>query len=130
MAYLDPYMVNYYLALGKPVIAFKHPEIERFAPVVACADSEEEFKEMVTQALVHLEEERSEVKIRERLAKVRGRSWEEQMAEIHDHIANVLPPPRIPDVIPVEELVSNEKENLLSVLWKQIQKRLGRKMGL
>lgn len=124
--YIDPYIVNYYLAMGKPVIAFDHPELERFGWAIQRAANDQEFLEIVTQTLQRLEGEKGEERIRERLTQVRGHTWEVQLEELYSELAEVLPVPVVPEKpAPIIEqpqpvIVVEERESPLASLWRQI----------
>ncbi|MCK4259957.1 MAG: glycosyltransferase [Halanaerobiales bacterium] len=109
-SYLDPYIVNYYLAMGKPVVAFKHQEIERFGQVVKNADDESEFIELVSQIIGQLTEEKSEEKIKERIHQVAGFGWEERFDDLYQRITVRVPILEIPCQLFIEDEFSNERE--------------------
>lgn len=132
--YIDPYMVNYYLAMGKPVIAFDHPELEQYGWAIQRAANDQEFLEFVAQTLQRLEGEKGEERIRERLAQVRGHTWEIRLEELYAQLADVLPLPavlEIPAAAPVTEqplVIAEEGEKAFTSIWKQIIGRFwGRK---
>lgn len=121
--YLDPYMVNYYLALGKPVIAFEHPELERFGWAIQRAATDQEFLDIVAQTLQRLEGEKGEERIRERLVQVRGHTWDAQLEELYAELIGVVPViPEKPAPVVVEQPVhvAEEREHTLTSIWKQI----------
>lgn len=124
-SYLDPYLVNYYLAMGKPVVAFTHSELERFGPVVKQATDDDEFIQLVTESIQQLGEEKDTEKIRERIHQIRGFSWEERFDQLYDQIHSKVPMAYTAKWM-VEKSEINKaqkvtKETQHTSFWKQIQ---------
>lgn len=124
-SYLDPYLVNYYLAMGKPVVAFAHPELERFGPVVKQATDEDDFIQFVTESIQQLGEEKDAEKIRERIHQIRGFSWEERFDRLYDLIDSKVPMAYTAKrSVEKPEVLKDQKETkevFITGFWKQIQ---------
>ncbi len=123
-SHLDPYMINYYLAMGKPVVAFEHRELERFGSMIQLAKDEEEFVQLVSEATNKLEKEKSADKIKQRIHQIKGQSWEQKMDEIYDMILADVPLRQTSEIKITEELEMSEstedKGNIFASLIKQI----------
>ncbi|RKY38640.1 MAG: glycosyltransferase family 1 protein, partial [Candidatus Omnitrophota bacterium] len=82
----NPIKLREYLAMGKPVVAVRTPEIEKFSDVVKIADSYQDFVDNIEVAL----KEDSEEKIKQRVEKVRNSSWEKRFGEIAGIVNSIL----------------------------------------
>ncbi|AZR74446.1 hypothetical protein BBF96_14250 [Anoxybacter fermentans] len=119
-SYLDSYMINYYLAMGKPVVAFDHPELEQFGGVIRKASDDEEFLEMAIRTIYKLDEEKDEEKVRERIHRVRGNSWEDRLDDFYNQLKSQVPILEIPDLKISSEKIQEEKENPFARIFKQL----------
>ncbi len=118
-SYLDPYMINYYLAMGKPVVAFKHQELEKFGQVIKKAEDEGEYRELTSQMISQLADEKGEERIRERIHQVVGFSWEDRFDDLYQEISVRIPVMEEPVQFLSEE-PAEEKEDLFTSILKPI----------
>lgn len=116
--YLNPFMINYYLAMGKPVIAFEHRELDRFVEIKK-AENEDEFKKLVEQTIYNLDAERSEVNIQKRINEVKGNGWDKIAFKLYKEINERVPIKIVSVPIQTEE-TKPEKENLFTNIFKQL----------
>ncbi len=82
----NPLKLREYLAMGKPVVTIRVPEIEGFSDVVEIADSYQEFLEKLDFVLSQDTPE----KMQKRLAKVKGSSWEHRVKVVSDEVDKVM----------------------------------------
>ena len=68
----NPLKLREYLAMGKPIVAVRTPEIEKYADVVAIADTPEEFLARLDETLSHQEPPDAPGR---RMARVASSSW-------------------------------------------------------
>jgi glycosyltransferase involved in cell wall biosynthesis len=71
----NPLKLREYLATGKPIVAVRAPEIEKFGHVLPLADNHEEFLAHLDNA-VH---DRSAASRQSRLDSIRGQSWDDRV---------------------------------------------------
>jgi glycosyltransferase involved in cell wall biosynthesis len=76
----NPLKLREYLAMGKPVVAVRTPEIEKYADVVEIANSREDFLLRLDKVLSGAD---SADAIRERLSRVAHESWEDRLQAVH-----------------------------------------------
>jgi glycosyltransferase involved in cell wall biosynthesis len=82
----NPLKLREYLATGKPVVSVSTPEIDRFAHVVYLAQSPEEFRRRIEQALAA----DCDLLRARRRASVSGMSWEARAREALDVVEQRL----------------------------------------
>jgi glycosyltransferase involved in cell wall biosynthesis len=75
----NPIKLREYLALGKPVVSVSTPEIDKFADVVAIAESREEFLGELDRVL---SEPARAAEIQRRMERVAGSGWETRVQEV------------------------------------------------
>lgn len=83
----NPLKLREYLAMGKPVVSVRTPEVENFADVVEIADFPKEFLLKLDTVLSHPD---SPEKIRLRMRRVASMSWDSRFAEISEIIQRHL----------------------------------------
>jgi len=84
---VDPLKVYEYLAAGKPVVATRLPEIEKFAPFAELAEGEDEFKAKIEAFLNRAD---SEEHVQARIAFAAQNTWEERGRRIVEAIEMAL----------------------------------------
>ena len=121
-AYLDPYMVNYYLAMGKPILAFKHRELTRYGDKVIQFGDTDKFKETFNHLITRLDTEKDSEKIRDRIHQVRGNSWEEKLMDLYYELKSLVPIKKGKTVEMAEDIVEEEQEtnNSVTQFFKQL----------
>ncbi|MGO9598657.1 MAG: glycosyltransferase [Isosphaeraceae bacterium] len=77
----NPLKLREYLAMGKPVVSARTPEIEKYSDVVEIADSHEEFLSKLDQVLSVKD---SSQEIKWRMSRVASESWENRLVRVHD----------------------------------------------
>jgi len=82
----NPLKLREYLAMGKPVVTIRVPEVETFSDVVEIADTYQEFLEKLDYVLSHDDFE----KMKKRLDKVKDSSWERRVKVVTDEVDKVL----------------------------------------
>jgi glycosyltransferase involved in cell wall biosynthesis len=79
----NPLKLREYLAMGKPVVSVRTPEIEKYADVVEIADSHEDFLRCLDKVLSGAS---SSDAARRRMARVACESWENRFQAIHETV--------------------------------------------
>jgi glycosyltransferase involved in cell wall biosynthesis len=79
----NPLKLREYLAMGKPVISIRTPEIEKYADVVAIADSREEFLSRLDEALSAAD---PVGEAQRRMSRVTPESWENRLQAVHETV--------------------------------------------
>lgn len=82
----NPLKLREYLATGKPVVSARNAEIEKFAHLVAIADTREEFLAACEAALAG----NSPGATRERVAAVADQSWDNRVANVLARVTEKL----------------------------------------
>lgn len=75
----NPLKLREYLAMGKPIVSVRTPEIEKYGDFVAIADSREEFLAKLDAALAHPD---SPEDARRRVSRVAGESWDGRLKDV------------------------------------------------
>jgi len=83
---VNPIKLPEYLAMGKPVVAVKTPEHEKFSDVVRVAGNYQDFVKGIELEL----KEDSEEKVKQRMDRVRNLSWENCFEGISARMEQVL----------------------------------------
>ena len=76
----NPLKLREYLAMGKPIVSVRTPEIEKYADVVELADSREEFLLRLDKILSGADSADS---IHQRMSRVAPESWENRFQAVH-----------------------------------------------
>jgi glycosyltransferase involved in cell wall biosynthesis len=79
----NPLKLREYLAMGKPVVSVRTPEIEKYADVVEIADSREDFLLLLDKVLSGAQ---SADAIHERMKRVASESWENRLQAVHETV--------------------------------------------
>ena len=79
----NPLKLREYLAMGKPVVSVRTPEIEKYADVVELADSREDFLLRLDKVLSGADSADS---IHQRMSRVASESWEKRLQEVHETV--------------------------------------------
>ena len=79
----NPLKLREYLAMGKPVVSVRTPEIEKYADVVEIADSHEDLLLCLDKVLQSVDSRDS---IRRRMSRVASESWEDRFQAIHETV--------------------------------------------
>lgn len=82
----NPLKLREYLAMGKPVVTIRVPEVEAFSDVVEIADTYQEFLEKLDFVLSH----DNPGKMQKRLEKVRDSSWELKVKAVTAEVDKIL----------------------------------------
>jgi glycosyltransferase involved in cell wall biosynthesis len=82
----NPKKLREYLALGKPIVSVRYPEIEQFSDLVEIADGQEDFLEKLERALSSDTPEKATLR-RKRVAPY---TWESRVTEVISQIHNVI----------------------------------------
>ena len=75
----NPLKLREYLAMGKPIVSVRTPEIQKYADVVEVADSREEFLAKLDGVLAHPD---SPEDARRRMSRIAGESWDARLREV------------------------------------------------
>jgi glycosyltransferase involved in cell wall biosynthesis len=86
----NPLKLREYLAMGKPVVSIRTPEIEKYEDVIEIADTREEFLEKIERVLACPD---STSDVRRRTSRVAGESWEVRFGQIVEAVRRHLPAP-------------------------------------
>ncbi|QEH37843.1 Putative teichuronic acid biosynthesis glycosyltransferase TuaH [Aquisphaera giovannonii] len=84
----NPIKLREYLAMGKPIVSVRTPEIEKYADVVEIADTAEEFLAKLDVVLGRPE---SEADVRCRTARVAAESWDARLNMVLEVVRSHLP---------------------------------------
>jgi glycosyltransferase involved in cell wall biosynthesis len=84
----NPIKLREYLAMGKPIVSVRTPEIEKYADVVALAGSPEEF---LTQLDAALAKPLPPDEIQRRMDRVASESWDSRLQQVLDFVVNHRP---------------------------------------
>jgi len=76
----NPLKLREYLAMGKPIVSVRTPEIEKYADVVEIADSHEEFLKKLDTLLSQPD---SPTEISRRMRRVSSMSWDARLTELY-----------------------------------------------
>jgi glycosyltransferase involved in cell wall biosynthesis len=76
----NPLKLREYLAMGKPIVSVRTPEIEKFSDVVGIADNSEQFMEGLDAVLEH--DQSNSALIDARVSRVAESSWEARVASV------------------------------------------------
>lgn len=125
-SYIDPYRVNYYLKMGKPVIAFDHRQLERFGDSIFKAIDEEEFLELVAKTLQRLESEKSLKEVNSRASQIRGESWEQVFKKIFEQVVDKIAIVQKPVVMETPQKPEPVKKNFFVNFIKQLVEKYQR----
>ena len=79
----NPLKLREYLAMGKPVVSVRTPEIEKYADVVELADSREDFLLRLDKVLSGADSADS---IHQRMSRVAPESWENRLQAVHETV--------------------------------------------
>jgi glycosyltransferase involved in cell wall biosynthesis len=82
----NPLKLREYLAMGKPVVTIRVPEVEAFSDVVEIADSYQEFLEKIDLVLSN----DNPFKLQKRQEKVKDSSWEHRVEVVTQEVDEVL----------------------------------------
>jgi len=82
----NPIKLREYLAMGKPVVSVRSPEMEKFSDVIYISDNYEEFVNNIENALNN----NTDIKVQERITKVKYSSWEKRLEKVSEIISKVL----------------------------------------
>ena len=82
----NPIKLKEYLAMGKPVVAVRTPEIERFAHVLEIADNASEFIEKIELTL----KTDSLSKRQQRINSLQGYTWQERFNDISQRVQAIV----------------------------------------
>jgi glycosyltransferase involved in cell wall biosynthesis len=85
----NPLKLREYLAMGKPIVSVRTPEIEKYADVVELAHSREEFLSKLDAVLAHPS---APADIRARMERVAGESWDSRLCAVLEEINRRLAP--------------------------------------
>ncbi len=86
VANANPIKLREYLALGKPIVSVRNPEIERFSDLVYIADTYEKFAVNIELALL----ENNALLIEKRRQKVKDSSWENRFNIVSETVESIL----------------------------------------
>ena len=76
----NPLKLREYLAMGKPIVSVRTPEIEKYADVVEIVDSHEEFLKKLDTLLSQPD---SPTEISRRMRRVSSMSWDARLTELY-----------------------------------------------
>jgi len=82
----NPLKLREYLATGKPVVSTRNPEIEKFAHVVAIADTREQFLAACESALAN----DTPVAATDRIATIADQSWDARVEAVLARVAEKM----------------------------------------
>jgi len=84
----NPLKLREYLAMGKPIVSVRTPEIEKYGDLVQIADSREAFLSKLDQVLAHpdLPED-----ARRRISRIAGESWDGRLRDVLEIVQRRLP---------------------------------------
>lgn len=124
-SYIDPYRINYYLAMGKPVIAFDHRELDRFGDRLFQAVDEDEFLELVAATIQNVDSERSKERsseeVNQRINQIRGESWEQVFAKIFEQVVDRIAIVKKPVVASVKKTEPVKKNGFLHFIKQFVE---------
>ena len=83
----NPVKIYEYLSAGKPVVAVRLPELEPISDLVYLAQTREEFKKCLYQAL----EEAPDTRLEERQAYARENTWEKRAELLEEELEKLFP---------------------------------------
>ena len=83
----NPVKIYEYLSAGKPVVAVRLPELEPISDLVYLAETREEFKKCLYQAL----EEAPDTRLEERQAYARENTWEKRAELLEEELEKLFP---------------------------------------
>ena len=83
----NPLKLREYLAMGKPVVSVRTPEIEKYADFVEIADSREEFLAKLDAVLAHPD---PPADARRRMNRVASESWDARLSEVFEIVQRRL----------------------------------------
>lgn len=87
----NPIKLREYLAMGKPIVSVRTPEIEKYSDSIAIADSREEFLAKLDDAVSHPDFPDD---VRRRMSRVRGESWDARLRVVLETVERHLPEAR------------------------------------
>ncbi len=83
----NPLKLREYLAMGKPVVSVRTPEIEKYGDFVEIADSPEEFLAKLDAVLAHPD---SPADARRRMNRIASESWDARLSEVFETVQRRL----------------------------------------
>jgi glycosyltransferase involved in cell wall biosynthesis len=95
----NPLKLREYLAMGKPTVSVRTPEIEKYADVVEIADSYEEFLTKLDAILAHRD---PPTEVQRRMNRVATESWDARLTEVFEIVRDCLRRVENPIEQPVE----------------------------
>ena len=95
----NPLKLREYLAMGKPVVSVRTPEIEKYSDVVEIADSREEFLTKLDAILAH---PRYTDRGATEMDRVATESWDARLIEVFENVQGCLKGVENPIEQPVE----------------------------
>jgi glycosyltransferase involved in cell wall biosynthesis len=84
----NPLKLREYLAMGKPVVSVRTPEIEKYGDLVEIADSREEFLVKLDAVLARPD---SPEDARRRMSRIAGESWDARLKDVLEIVQRRLP---------------------------------------
>ena len=85
----NPIKLREYLAMGKPIVSVSTPEIDKYADVVAVAQSREEYLAKLDAALANPS---SSMETRMRMQRVAAESWDSRLCQVFEAVTQRLDP--------------------------------------
>lgn len=97
----NPIKLREYLAMGKPIVSVRTPEIEKYGDFVAIVDSREEFLAQLDAVLAHPD---SPEDARRRISRIAGESWDARIRDVLEIVQRRLTGSRLD----VEQIVESQ----------------------
>jgi len=83
---INPLKLREYLAIGKPVVVTKLPEVEKYKNIIKIAENKEQFVKFIESSLI----EDSKGDARKRQEAVRAETWENKVEEMSKYLEEIL----------------------------------------